>query len=208
MLLNVILCKWWQNAECQLSFGVHITVARTRFRLTLGYQSSPGQIKGKGRNVVQSFSDGPCEDVVFPLSLAVWCMRHTAIYRDQTFAPPEIFRSKKMPSRTSAPSVTVIAYSYTVGVWATAVIDRRLRPRCCHLGSYFKRPQSSSVRPFACNWCYCAQVIAKPKAAGVLLFSLAATSSNLAFWENVTSSIKPSEEDRATAIANMHENMV
>jgi len=46
-----------------------------------------------------------------------------------------------------------------------AVIDRRLRPRCCHLGSYFKRPKSSPVRPLACNWYYCAQFIAKPKAA-------------------------------------------
>ena len=26
-----------------------------------------------------------------------------------------------------------------------AVIDRRLRPLCCHLGSYFKRPKSSRV---------------------------------------------------------------
>ena len=118
---------------------------------------------------------GPCEDVVFPLSLAVWCMRHTAIYRDRTFAPPGDLPLQKMPSRTSAPSVTVIAYSYTVGVWATAVIDRRLRPRCCHLGSYFKRPKSRSVRPFACNWCYCAQVTAKPKAACALLFSWATT---------------------------------
>ena len=26
------------------------------------------------------------------------------------------------------------------------VIDRRLRPRCCHLASYFERPKSSPVR--------------------------------------------------------------
>jgi len=32
-----------------------------------------------------------------------------------------------------------------------AVIDRRLRPRCCHLGSYSERPKSSPVRPFACT---------------------------------------------------------
>ena len=32
----------------------------------------------------------------------------------------------------------------------TAVIDRRLRPRCCHLGSYFERPKSSPVGPLAC----------------------------------------------------------
>jgi len=57
--------------------------------------------------------------------------------------------------------------------------DRRLRPRCCHLGSYFKRPKSSPVRPLSCNWYYCAQFIAKPKAACALRFSWAATSSNL-----------------------------
>ena len=60
-----------------------------------------------------------------------------------------------------------------------AVIDRRLRPRCCHLGSYFKRPKSNPVRQLACNWYYCAQFIAKPKAACALRFSCAATSSNL-----------------------------
>ena len=48
--------------------------------------------------------------------------------------------------------------------WYTnkAVTDRRLRPRCCHLGSYFKRPISSPVRLLACNWYYCAQFVAKP----------------------------------------------
>ena len=56
-----------------------------------------------------------------------------------------------------------------------AVIDRRRRP----LGSYFKRLKSSPVRPLTCNWYYCAQFIAKPKAAGALRFSWAATSSNL-----------------------------
>jgi len=48
-----------------------------------------------------------------------------------------------------------------------AVIDRRRRP----LGSYFKRLKSSPVRPLTCNWYYCAQFIAKPKAAGALRFS-------------------------------------
>ena len=52
-----------------------------------------------------------------------------------------------------------------------AVIDRRFRPRLCHLGSYFKRPQSSPTRLLACNRYYCAQFIAKPKAACVLRFS-------------------------------------
>ena len=59
------------------------------------------------------------------------------------------------------------------------VIDRRFRPRCCHLGSYLKHRKSSPVRPLACNWYYCAQFIAKPKAACALRFSWAATSSNL-----------------------------
>ena len=70
-----------------------------------------------------------------------------------------------------------------------AVIDRRLCPRCCHLGSYFKRPKSSPVR--LQEWCYCAQFIAKPKAACAPRLSWAATSSNLGFWANITLSIKP-----------------
>jgi len=57
----------------------------------------------------------------------------------------------------------------------------RLRPRCCHLGSYFQRPKSSPARPLACNWYYCAQFIAKPKAACELRFSWAAPSSNLGY---------------------------
>ena len=60
-----------------------------------------------------------------------------------------------------------------------AVRDRTLRPRCCHLGSYLKRPKSSPVRPLAGNWYYCTQFIAKPKAACALRFNLAATFSNL-----------------------------
>jgi len=61
-------------------------------------------------------------------------------------------------------------------------IDRRLRPRCCHLESYFKRPKSSPVIPvrsLACNRYYCAQFTAKPKVACAPRFSWAATSSNL-----------------------------
>jgi len=44
-----------------------------------------------------------------------------------------------------------------------ALIDGRLRPRCCHLGSYFKRPKSSPVRPLACNWYYCAHSQARER---------------------------------------------
>ena len=72
-----------------------------------------------------------------------------------------------------------------------AVVDRRLRPRCCHLRSYFKLPKISPVRPLACNWHYCVQLIAKPKAACALRFGWAATLSNLGLWANMTSSIKP-----------------
>jgi len=52
-------------------------------------------------------------------------------------------------------------------------------PPCCHLGSYFQRQKSSPVRPLACNWYYCAQFVAKPKAACALRFSWTATSSQL-----------------------------
>jgi len=51
----------------------------------------------------------------------------------------------------------------------------QILPLCCHLGSYFKHPKSSPVRPFACNWYYCVQFTAKPKAACALRFSWAAT---------------------------------
>jgi len=46
-----------------------------------------------------------------------------------------------------------------------AVIERRLCPRCCHVGSYSKHPKSSPVCPLTYNWYYCAQFIVKPKAA-------------------------------------------
>jgi len=60
-----------------------------------------------------------------------------------------------------------------------AVIDRILRPRCCHRGSYFKRVKAvpCSVRWPATG--ITAQFVAKPKAACALHFSWAATSSNL-----------------------------
>ena len=72
-----------------------------------------------------------------------------------------------------------------------AVMDYcRLRPRCCHLGSHFKCAKRSPVRPLACNSYYCAQFIAKPKAACTLRFSWAATSSKFGLRANTTSSIK------------------
>ena len=52
-----------------------------------------------------------------------------------------------------------------------AFIDRHLRPRCYHLGSYFKRPKSSPERLLACNWYYCAQFTNKFKTACALRFS-------------------------------------
>jgi len=92
-----------------------------------------------------------------------------------------------------------------------AVIGRRLRPRCCHLGSYFKRPESSSpVRPLACDRYYCARLIAKPKAACALRISWAATSSNLGLCANMTSrsssiksevhNVSPRHEKRTAAL--------
>ena len=119
-------------------------------------------------------------------------------------------------------SLTMHAYMTSV-YWPTstkqlqnkAVIEGRLRPRCCYLGSYFKRPKSSPVRSLACNWYYCAQFTAKPKAACALRFSWAVTSSNLGLWANMTSSMKPEvqritaqpEEDRAPAVDNIHKKI-
>jgi len=74
-----------------------------------------------------------------------------------------------------------------------------------------KRPKSSPVCPLACNWYYCAQFIAEPKAPCALHFSWAATASNLGLWANMTSSIKPTpppEENRAMATwGNTHKNL-
>jgi len=63
---------------------------------------------------------------------------------------------------------SMLANTKNIAKYNTAVIDRRLRPRCCYLGSYFKRPKCSpAVRARACNWYNCAQFVAKPKAACV-----------------------------------------
>jgi len=59
---------------------------------------------------------------------------------------------------------SVLKVSSTQKKHNKAVINRRLRSRCCQLGSYFKRSKSSPVRPLACNWYYCVQFIAMPKA--------------------------------------------
>jgi len=65
------------------------------------------------------------------------------------------------------------------GIKASKNQRHRLCPRCCHLDSYLKRPKSSPVCLLACNWYYCAQLTAKPKAACALRFRWAVTSSNL-----------------------------
>ena len=70
-------------------------------------------------------------------------------------------------------------------------IDRRLRPQCCHRGSYFKHPKTSPVQPRACNWYYCAQFIAMPKAACALDSSWVAMFSNLGLSAKMTSSSHP-----------------
>jgi len=58
-----------------------------------------------------------------------------------------------------------------------AVIDRTLRPRCCHLIRLQK--VDTCVRCLQLVGYYSAQFIAKPKAACALHFSWAATCSNL-----------------------------
>jgi len=47
----------------------------------------------------------------------------------------------------------------TAALIVAYIQQRRHRSRCCHLGSYFERPKSSPVRPLACNWYYCAQLV-------------------------------------------------
>ena len=47
-----------------------------------------------------------------------------------------------------------------------AVIDRRLSPRCCHVGSYFKRPKSSPVRPFGLQLVLLRTVYSQAKGCG------------------------------------------
>ena len=36
-----------------------------------------------------------------------------------------------------------------------AVVHRRLRSRCCHLSSYFKRPKKYSGASVGLQWYYC-----------------------------------------------------
>jgi len=73
----------------------------------------------------------------------------------------------KLPPWRRHCSAVISSVTVAVDSKNNAVIDRTLRPR------------SSSVRPLACNWYYCAQLVSKPKAACALRFSWAATSSNL-----------------------------
>jgi len=89
---------------------------------------------------------------------------------------------------TKTPPKTTVLSS-----WNKAVIDRRLCPRCCHLGSFLQpsRPWLQEAVPSIS----CLQRVflrAKPKAAcAPRCLSLAATSSSLSLCANMTSSIKP-----------------
>ena len=96
----------------------------------------------------------------------------------------EILRSARLCMSVCPVCLSVCLSVYPLACLNKAVEDRRLRPRCCHMGRYFKRPKSSPVLPLACNWYYCAQFIAKPKAVCALRFSWAATSSNPGLREN------------------------
>ena len=60
-----------------------------------------------------------------------------------------------------------------------AVIDRRLRPWCCHLIRLQKVDTCVRCLQLVVVGYYCAQFIAKPKAVCALHFSWAATWSNL-----------------------------
>ena len=94
-----------------------------------------------------------------------------------------------------------------------SVIDRRLRPRCCHMGSYFKRPKSSPVRPLACDWFYWVHSLQpSPRLRVQCASAWRRRLATLAYEQiNVTrktGSIKhittPPEDNRATAIASRH----
>jgi len=95
-----------------------------------------------------------------------------------------------------------------------AVIDRRLRPRCCHLRSYFKRhvtSRSSPERPLSATGIPTRQAEA---ACEPHCLSLAATSSSLSLCANTTPSINrkyvtyhyATKKDQATAIGNTQKN--
>jgi len=89
-------------------------------------------------------------------------------------------------SRRALLKVSVILLALLSQSVNKTLIGRRLRPRCRHPRSYFKRPKSSAVRPLAF-----AQFIANPKAACALRFSSAATSSSRGVRASMTSSIQP-----------------
>ena len=57
-------------------------------------------------------------------------------------------------------------------------------------GSYFKGPKSRLVRPLACNWYYCAPLIARPKAAHAL-HSVRRDVEQIGLRAHMMSSIKP-----------------
>ena len=61
--------------------------------------------------------------------------RAVSTWGDLTVSNDELFRT-----RPPTPSGLVQS--------SESSTDCRLRPRCCHLGSYFKRPKSSLVHPF------------------------------------------------------------
>jgi len=64
--------------------------------------------------------------------------RSVSTWGDLTVLNDELFRT-----RQTTPSGLVQS--------SESSTDCRLRPLCCHLGSYFKRPKSSLVRPLACR---------------------------------------------------------
>ena len=64
------------------------------------------------------------------------------------------------------------------------------------------------MRPLACNWYYCAQFVAKPRAACALLGDVEKPRlMTLSVKPEVHNITTPPEEDRATAIGNMHKKL-
>ena len=119
----------------------------------------------------------------------------------------ELLRKKlSRSSRPIAKSIATLVLRYCN--INKAVIDRRLCPRCCHL--------LRQVRPLACNWYYCAQFIAKPKAVCALRLAGRRGRATLTYEQydvihKTVSTLRVktlSEEDRATAIGNRHKKLV
>ena len=78
------------------------------------------------------------------------------LYTSSSPAPPASCHYGDQHAPAAA-AVTVGTRDHCTSRRIQPVIDRRLRPRCCHPGSYFKRPKCSSLRPLVILRTVCSQ---------------------------------------------------